>query len=220
MKSSLANPALPPMFVRYSPAMALSCAAAANTWCLVEVVVVGGLRHHCGCAVAELHDLRHGQLVLVVSQVQEHAIFHQRAAERSAELALLLIRLTADVRRLRIEIPVANVEESGAVPVVPARICHYVEHCPACAAQLGAVAVRRHAELLDHLVAELIRRAIASAGLCVEAVVIVGAVHQIAVLVAARPAVRQSRHSSRRSARAGLGSRPATAAPGRCSGVH
>ena len=58
----------------------------------------------------------------------------------------------------------------------------HVHHRAAGASQVGAVSIRRHAELLHHFVRELVRRAIAAAGLSKERIVVVAAVHQIAGL--------------------------------------
>src|SRR5271157_3024292 len=156
---------------------------------LVQAVVVGRLRNHTAGAVAELHDRRHRQLMLIVPEIYEGAILVEGTAQSSAELPLPLVGLAADVGRLGVEVAVANIEKAGSMPVVAARVGDHVEHRSSGASQLGAVTIGRDAKLLDDLVAELIGRAIASAGLSEKAIVVVGAVDQKAVLVAASSAV-------------------------------
>jgi len=62
------------------------------------------LWHHTAGAVAELHKRGHRQLALIVSQVQEYAIFAEKAAVGAVELPLLFVRFAGDVGRLGVKI--------------------------------------------------------------------------------------------------------------------
>ena len=73
------------------------------------------------------------------------------------------------------------------MPVVGTGLRHDIDHRSACASQFRAVSVGTDAKFLYHFVGELIRCAIPSPGLREETIVIVGAVEQIAGLIAANP---------------------------------
>ena len=158
---------------------------------LVGIVVVDGLRNDRGGAVGELHHRGHGQQVLIKAGIEKDAVFADRSSQRSAKLLLAIVGLAGGEGRLGIEIAIAQVVEVAAVPLIGARFGSDVEHRAARASQLRAVGVGRDAKLLDHLVAELIRRAIASVGLRIERIVVVGAVHLEVVGKSSHSAERQ-----------------------------
>src|SRR6185369_11183785 len=86
---------------------------------------------------------------------------------------------------------VAHEEKAGAMPIIAARLSDHIEDPSAGATQLGTVGVGGDAKFLDDLVAELIGGTIAAARLCEERVVVVGAVNQEVVLIAANSAKGQ-----------------------------
>src|SRR5271157_2036346 len=129
--------------------------------------------------------------MLVKAGIEEYPVLANRPSQSGAELLLAIVGLAGGIRLLSVKGAVAEVIERGAVPLVAARLGHYVEYGAASPAEFGAVGVRRYAELLDDFVAELIGGTVAPPRLRVKRIIIVGAIHQKVVLEAPDAAKRQ-----------------------------
>src|SRR5271166_1852037 len=129
--------------------------------------------------------------MLVKAGIEEYPVLANRSPQSAAELLLAIIGLGGGIRLLSVEGTVAEVIERGAMPLVAARLGHYVEYGAASPAEFGAVGVRRYTELLDDFVAELIRGTIAAPRLGVKRVVVVSTINQEVVLEATHAAKSQ-----------------------------
>src|SRR5271166_861258 len=87
--------------------------------------------------------------MLVKAGIEEYPVLANRPSQSTAELLLAIVGLAGGIRLLSVKGAVAKVIERGAVPLVAARLGHYVEYGAASPAEFGAVGVRRYAELLQ-----------------------------------------------------------------------
>ena len=83
------------------------------------------------------------------------------------------------------EAAIADVVESGAMPVIGAGFRDNVDHGAAGAALLGAISVGRNAKLSHDFIGKLVGRAIEAAGLGKEGIIKIAAVNEKAVLKSA-----------------------------------
>ena len=126
--------------------------------------------------------------VLVISGEEENAVGPDGSADGAPELLLAVVGLETEEGRLGAEAAVAQEVEAGAVHVVGTGFGNDVDHRSARATEFGSVGVGGNAEFLDNFVGELIGGAITPASLPEEGIVVVGAVNEVAGLVAANAA--------------------------------
>ena len=160
-------------------------------------VVSRGERSRRGCwhnfrtAVEKLNDVRHMEDVLIESREEEDLVALDGPADRASDLLLPVVRLECQKRIGRAERTVAQIVERRAMHMIRSGLGDDIDHGAAGASLLRAVRIRRDAELLHHLRRELVGRAIASARLREECVVVVSPVDQCCVLKSANAAERQ-----------------------------
>ena len=139
-------------------------------------------------AVQKLDHVGNVKDVLVESGEEENLVALERAADGASDLLLAVVRLEREKRIGRAERTIAQIVERCAVHVIRAGFRHHVDDRAARASLLGAVGIRRDAKLLHHFGGEMIGRAITSARLRKECIVVVAAVDQEAVLKSANAA--------------------------------
>ena len=86
---------------------------------------------------------------------EEGAVFHDRPAERSAELILVFLRLDRIEVTLCIQNRIAEILVDIAVPLIRARFRHDVHHGARVAAVLGVKGVANNAKLVGWIVGRL-----------------------------------------------------------------
>ena len=103
--------------------------------------------------------------MLIESGEEENLVALDRAADGASDLLLAVVRLERQEGIGRAEGTVAQIVERGAVHMIPPGLGNDVDDSSARASLLGAVGIRRGAELLHDFGRELVGRAIASPGL-------------------------------------------------------
>ncbi len=160
-------------------------------------VIAGGVRSGAGLrddlhgAVEEFDDVGDVEVVLIESGEEEDLVLLDGTADGASALLLAAVRFEGQEGVGGPESAVADVIESGAVPVIGTGLGDYVNDRAAGASLFGAVGIGRDAELLHDFVRELVRSAIEAAGLGEEGVIEVAAIDQEAVLESAQSAERE-----------------------------
>ena len=123
----------------------------------------------------ELHDEGHTQVVLLDGREVERLARDQGAAERSAELVLLVVQLPVE-RIGRCQRPVAVEVEEVAARRVGAGLRHHVHKAGRRPAHFGAEAGAHHLKFIDRRLREEEHRLVPAALVALQRVVEVGAV--------------------------------------------
>ena len=190
--SSLKKPAFPIIDEGKVPACCRELRRGGEHQCLVAGFVIARsfrpcarLRNHHRASVDKTHDVGNVEDVLIEAGKEKRAVAPDGAAQGKAELLLLIVRLEIHEGMGCRQGAVPQEIEIRSVKTIGARLGDHIHHCASGTSQVGAVGIRGDAKLLYHFVGELIRRAIAAAGLSEKGVVVVAAVHQVAGLKAA-----------------------------------
>src|SRR5208337_323666 len=142
-------------------------------------------------AIEEFDDIGDADVMLIETAEEEDFIFPDGPGERGSALLLAAMGLEGHHRIGGAKSAVANVIETGAVPVVGAGLGDNVDDGAAGASLLRAVGIGGDAELLDDFVGELVGGAVKTASLGEEGVVEVAAIDEEAVLKSAQAAERK-----------------------------
>ena len=142
-------------------------------------------------AIEEFDDIGDVEVMLIETAEEEDFIFPDGTAERGSALLLAAMGLEGHHRIGGAKSAVANVIETGAVPVVGAGLGDNVDDGAAGASLLRAVGIGGDAELLDDFVGELVGGAVKTASLGEEGVVVVVAIDEIAGLISANASESQ-----------------------------
>ena len=166
--------------------------------CLVAgFVIAGGVRSGAGLGddlhgpVQKFNHVGDVEVVLIESAEEEDFVFLDGAADRASALLLAAVRLERHEGVGRAESAVADVIESGPVPVIGTGLGDNVDDGAAGASKFCAIGIRGDAKLLHDFVRKLIGSAIKPASLGIKGVVEVAAVDQEAVLESAQAAERK-----------------------------
>ena len=155
---------------------------------IVGLVVAGSggagakLRNHLSGAVKEFDYVGRVKDMLVKSGEEEDFVLLDGAADGGSGLLLAAVRLEGEERVGGAECAVAEDNRTGAVRWLEPGFRDDVDDGSAGAAEFGAIGVGGDAKLLHGFGGEIVRLAVASAGLGVEGVVVVAAVDEEAVL--------------------------------------